>query len=133
MHPNDAELVRAFTREKGTLIGDITFPVTDDFEIVVEARAGSTIHALGAHYETRIFLRDLTANVDISIDPLAGYTGNMMDSNWPTLPVQFVYTVQVGDLIGKENHICQVYAFLKVGMIHANVSLAVSPLFMLTS
>ncbi len=133
MHPNDAELVRVYTREKGTLIGDITFPVTDDFEIVVEAKAGSTLHGVGAHYETGVFLRDLTANVDIPIDPLAGYTGHMMDPNWPTMPVQFVYTVQAGDLIGKENHICQVYAFLKAGWLHANVSLAVSPLFMLTA
>ena len=133
MHPNDAKLVRVHTTEKDTLIGDITFPVTDDFEIVVEAKAGSTIHGLGAHYEVGVFLRDLTANVDIPIDPLASYAGNMMDPNWPTLSVQFVFTVQASDLIGKENHICQVYAFLKAGMVHANVSLAVSPLFMLTA
>ncbi len=132
MHPNDAELIRAFPREKGASIGDLAFPVTNDFEIVVEVRAGSTIHGQGTHYEIGAFLRDLTANVDIPLDPPVGYSGSMMDANWSKPPAQFVYTVQACDLIGRQNHMCQVYAFLKAGMVYANVSLAVSPLFMLT-
>ena len=133
MHPNDVELIRAFTREKGAALGDHAFPITDGFEIVVEVRAGSTIYGQGVRYEIGAFLRDLTANADIPTDPLTGYVGHMMDANWSNPAMQFVYTVRADDLSGKENHICQVYAFLKAGMVHANISLASSPLFMLTN
>lgn len=39
MGPNDVELVRAYTREPGKQVADITFPVTSNFEVMVDAES----------------------------------------------------------------------------------------------
>lgn len=135
MGPNDAELVRVFTREVGAAIADVTFPVVDDFEVVVEVEAGSAIFGGGTQYETGIVLRDKTAGSVIPTTP-AGFGPEGMDgagANWLNQANQFVYTVAATDLAGRENHICEVLAFLKVRVTDPDVSFATSPYFIITT
>ncbi|MER6535043.1 hypothetical protein ABT215_14785 [Streptomyces sp900105755] len=42
MGPNDAQIVRIFSREERVLIADFTMKATGNAEIVVEAEAGHT-------------------------------------------------------------------------------------------
>ena len=131
MGPNNAELVRVFTRETNAAIADTTLPVSADFDVVVEAKAGSAIHGTGAAFCTNIVVRDITANDDIPPSPAVGFGGAMHTHAWPNVDHQFVYTVPTANLVGRENHLCQVLAFLRVGITNPYVSFAVSPLFLL--
>jgi hypothetical protein len=133
--PNDAELVRVFTT--GDTIGDITFPVGADFKAVVEAEAGSAIFGSGAQFKTNIVVRDISANNDIAFTPAAGFPAagtptSLNSTSWPNQNQKFEYTVASGGLAGREGHVCQVIAFLTVGVTNPDSSFAVSSLFMLT-
>lgn len=135
MGPNDAELVRVFTREVDAAIADVTFPVTEDFQVVVEVEAGSAIFGGGTQYETGIVLRDKTTGSVIPTTP-ASFGPEGMDgagANWPSQANQFVYRVAAADLAGRENHICEVLAFLKVRVTDPDVSFATSPYFIITT
>lgn len=132
MGPNDAELSRVFTREVGGTIADISLSLTNDFEIVVEAEAGSAIHGGGTAYLVDVVVRDITANNDIPTAP-ADYKGNMGDANWPNQARQFVFKVSSADLAGKENNICKVTAYLKAGVADPDVSFAESYPFIITA
>src|SRR5437660_9033077 len=100
MGPNDAELVRVFTREVNGPVGDITFPYTDPFEVVIDAEVGTSLHGGGGQFEVGVILRDLTtggvlsAVTAIAPTPLAGTSSNFGNSSWPSPGGQeFVYRV----------------------------------------
>ncbi|MDX1522733.1 MAG: hypothetical protein R3264_13985 [Anaerolineae bacterium] len=147
MGPNDAELVRVFTREVGGAIADVTFPVADDFEVVVEVEAGSAIFGGGTQYETGIVVRDKMAGDTIQATPQlasgAGVPANPAGfgpegmagagTEWLSQANQFVYKVEAAALGGRENHICEVMAFLKVRVTDPDVSFAISPHFIITA
>jgi hypothetical protein len=138
--PNDVELVRVFPKEESAAIADITFPVNDDFDLVVEAEAGQTIFNAGAQFRVFILLRDVSANTNIALAPKGGTNtpnvganANMATNAWPALLRRFEYSVQAAALAGRANHVCQAIAFLTVGAAgDRDTSFAVSPYFMLT-
>jgi hypothetical protein len=132
VNPNDTNLARVFTARVGAVISDSTFAVNQDFVVRVEAEAGSTIHGGGGPFETNLVIRDITANNDVPFAPAAGFSGNLATAAWPNLDQTFEYTVAAAGLAGRENHICQVYAFLRVGVVDANASFAASEFFMIT-
>lgn len=132
MSPNDVELVRVYTKEPGGKISDTTLPVSSDFEVIVEAEAGSAIHSSGAQFLTNILVRDLSANDIIPATPTQPGSGAMSSSAWPELYRAFLHKVNTADLAGRENHVCQVIAFLNVGVTNPDVSFAVSPFSILT-
>jgi hypothetical protein len=129
MGPNDAEVVRVFTKEPGGSIGDETLSVAAGFDIAVDAEAGSTIHGAGTLYETNVVVRDISKNDNIAATPAGGVSGSTTDANWPNQAQTFAYKVASAALTGRENHICQVLAYLRVGQ---DSSFETSPLFMLT-
>ena len=133
MGPNDTELVRVFTANTGATIGDVTFPVNADFEVRVDAEAGSAIFASGAAFQTNIVLRDITANNDIPFAPAAGFSGGLNSAAFATAAKTFTYTVAAAGLAGRENHICEARAFLNVGVTNQDSSFALSPTFLLTA
>lgn len=127
--PMDAELVRVFTREAGGTIGDETLSVAADFEVAVEAEAGSAVHGAGTQYETNVVVRDITKNDNIAATPAAGAAGSTGDAAWPSQAQTFTFKVAKAGLTGRENHICQALAYLRVGQ---DSSFAPSALFILT-
>lgn len=147
MGPNDAELIRVWTRKTGGTVAHLTFPVNANFEIVVDVEAGDAMFGGGTEYETGIVLRDKTAGDTIQTTPQlaagggvpadpAGFGPDGMDgagTEWLTQANQFVYLVEAADLAGRENHICEVLAFLRVRVTDPDVSFATSPLFILTT
>ncbi|RMD93736.1 MAG: hypothetical protein D6814_15220 [Calditrichaeota bacterium] len=131
MGPNDAELVRVYTRNPGGAIADVTFPFNQNIEIVVEAEAGSAIFGSGAGFEVGVVVRDLTDN---TIIPTTGAIADSLSAGaWSTQSTQFTFTISSADLgAAKENHIVEVIAFLRVRVADPDVSFARSPLFMIT-
>lgn len=138
MHPNDARLSNVYTREIGTEISDRSFAVTNQFEIVLEAEAGSTIFDDGVSYHAGFVLHDLTAAAHIPLglgaDFEVRFEGSMRKDKdpWKKQATKLVYTVDAAHLHNRKDHICQVVAFLRVGSgREPNVSFASSPLFLL--
>ena len=134
MGPNDTDVVRVFTTNAGGGIGDVTFEVgagAPDFEVRVDAEAGSAVFAGGPQFRTSIVLRDITQNDDIPFAP-ADFSGNVNSAAWPTAAHTFVYTVTASGLAGRENHICEARAFVVVGITDQDASFATSPTFLLT-
>jgi hypothetical protein len=133
MGPNDTELVRVYTREPGRTIQDVSIPVSADGEVVVQAEAGSAIHGAGAQFDTNIVVRDLSANDVIKANPAKGFSGQLKTAAWPKLDQEFVFTIPKANLKGREDHCCQVVAFVTVGFApNQDVSIAESPMFILT-
>ena len=111
MNANDAAVVNVFTRRVSGAIAD---------EIL------SALFNMGADFDTNIIVRDITANDDITATP-AGFSGSTDSADWPNQPQEFVYTVSAANLTGRENHICEVLAYLQVGVSSPNVSFETSP------
>ena len=138
MGPNDAELVRVYTRNPtaagGDPVADVTFPFKQNIEVVVDVEAGYAIFGLGAQYEVGVVVRDLSdgsfipTTSNIKTPDSIGSDG----SAWTTQATSFVFTIQAESLgAGKENHICEVLAYLRVGVINPDISFARSSLFMI--
>jgi len=132
MGPNDVDLARVFVREPGTAVGDDSIPAASGLEIVVEAEAGSAIHGQGAQFLTNIVVRDLTANNNIPANPATGFSGTMATAAWQNFDHQFVFNIAAAALTGRQNHLCEVLAFLKAGLVNPDVEFATSYTFILT-
>lgn len=129
MSPNSVDLTRVFVRELGTTFADSSIQVSKGLEIVIEVEVRAAIFGKGVAYLTEIVVRDLMTHTNISASP-AGYQGHMP---WgPTHDHQFVWNIPSVDLAGRENHVCEVIAILKVGIINPDVKFATSERFVLT-
>jgi hypothetical protein len=131
MGPNDAELVRVFTREVGGVIADVTFPFGIPFHAVIECEAGEAVHAAGASYEIKIDVLDFSAMASVITSAIAA-GGSLGDQAWPNQAHQFVFTVPAA-APENEGHIWKILASLKVGRVNPDVSLAESPFLVITS
>jgi hypothetical protein len=148
MGPNDAELVRVFTRRPGTaVIGDATVSRAAGFDVAVQAEAGQAIHQSGAVFATNIVVKDLSDDTTIAHTPANGFgegsgagrpdnLGSAGANGWPAPDREFEYNVAPGAIpAGKVNHVCQVIAWLRVGRtgtpLGPDSSFAVSPLFII--
>lgn len=134
MGPDDAALVGIYTREVGGIVRDVTLPHDADFEIIVDVEAGSGVFGAGTQYETGVVVRDLTDNTTIPTTP-TGYGPEAMGpgGDWDPQADQFVYQVSAADLgAGKENHLCEVLAFLRTRVADPDVSFATSPMIIIT-
>ncbi len=127
MHPNDVQLVRVYTRETGGKILEETLPSNTEFEVVVEAKAGTAIYGLGAKYLIQIVVRDLTEFTIVHTERLEG---NFTDKLWdePALSYAFLIPPQG---TAKENHIYEVLASLSVGVGNPNASFVKSSMFII--
>jgi hypothetical protein len=134
MGPNDVDLARVFVRElrEKSVVGEESIDIKSGLQIVVEAEAGTAIHGQGTQFLTNIVVRDLTANNNIPAQPAAGFSGQMDKPEWQPLDKQFVFTVAPGVLAGRQNHLCEVLAFLKAGIKNPDVEFATSYTFILT-
>lgn len=133
MGPNDVDLTRVFVREPGTVVADSSIQVAGGLEVVVEAEAGTTVFGGGTQFLTNIVIKDLTDGTNIAAVPGVGFGPAAMDTAaWPAVDHQFVYNVPAATLAGRQNHVCEVLAFLKAGITNPDVEFASSELFILT-
>ena len=127
MHPNDVQLIRVYARERKGKIVDKTFPSDAEFELVVEAEAGKSIHGGGAKFSIHIVVRDLTDFTIIKEDQLQGL---FSEENWPKPVLSHTFPIPTQGP-KKENHIYEILASLSVGVRNPNVSFERSPLFII--
>ena len=119
MNPNEARLVRIYTRQLNGVVADET-PIGDtagiaaQFEVVVEAEAGATLGGSLQPYQLRISAIDLTdvtnpnsgannftQNANAAFDPAIG---------WPQF--RQVFTVLLNDVPAIRNHTLRYMATL---------------------
>lgn len=132
MQPNDVELVRVFTREPGQSVADFTAETTKDFEIVLDAEAGSALHGTGGKYKFSFVVQDLTTLTIFYGDELEGTFG---DAKWTDWRTQVVFTIPGGELVPElDEHVMQVEAVLLTGGVGPTVapdaSFCTSPKFL---
>jgi hypothetical protein len=139
MGPQDVDVIRAYARNVGAATGDNAFTKTAPFEIVVEAEAGNQIWGGGGQFEVGVVLRDLTACNTLAVPapvantPVSGANANYGALAWPAAgPQTFVYTVPIATIVGLEDHILQVLAWLRSGIATPDVSFCESPEFIIT-
>ncbi|NIR48736.1 hypothetical protein GWO43_09890 [candidate division KSB1 bacterium] len=129
MNANEVKLVRVYTREKGGIIFEDTFPFDAEFEVVLEARAGTALFATGGRFEIQAVVRDLTDNRVIVHKGTLG-PGNFGDKNWPA-PSLLTGCLIPAQGPQKEGHIYEVIATLAFGTANPNISFVRSPVFII--
>lgn len=130
MGPNDAEVVRVYTREKNGAIADVTLDSGTDAEVVVEVEAGSTVFGVGAQYSTGLVIKDLANGTNIPFTP-PSVSGTLTAAPWSNQAQSFTYTIAAADLAAHKGSVCQVYGYLLVGVTNFDASFAESPLFLI--
>ncbi|MBK6011395.1 hypothetical protein [Streptomyces sp. MBT53] len=131
MGPNNAELARVFTRRPKSTIADVTFEANGEIEIVLEGECGSTLLGGGGKYRVEILVRDITANDNIPFKVAGPTNGAFMDATWPQEDQAFLYTVEPAALAGRGGHLCQVYAYLLVGVRNFDADFKTSEMFLI--
>ncbi|MER5751690.1 hypothetical protein [Streptomyces sp. NPDC002088] len=134
MGPNDAQIVRVFSREPKGPIADFTLDPKTDAEIVLEAEAGGTLHQNAGKYIVTLILRDLNDLTAIPARVLNAATanevaGNFTDANWPNLPASFVFVIDRAELDARKGHMVQAHGSVLYGTSDPGVTFAVSPQF----
>ncbi len=127
MHDNDVQLIRVYPREKEGTILERSIPSSREFEVVVEARAGKTLHGGGGKYFIQIVVRDLSDFTIVHNESLEGYFTNQP---WDEEVLVKAFSIPAQG-IAKENHVYEVLATLCVGLSNPNVSFANSPRFII--
>jgi hypothetical protein len=122
MGPNDADIIRVYTREASGEIADNTLDPNADAQVVVELESGSAVTFSGAQWQLGIVVKDLVNDgiIPFKLSPTTQVTGNLGTPSWPTQSEQFVYTLQAGDLVLHKGNLCQIYAYLLIGVNAAN-------------
>ncbi len=127
MHDNDVKIIQTYPVEKGGKILEQSIPSDAEFEIVVDAKAGKTIHGGGGNYFIQIVVRDLT---DFTIVHKDNIKGNFTQEPWEKLVLPFAFSIPAQGT-SKEYHIYEVLASLSVGVKNPNVSFVISPMFII--
>ena|SRR6266571_1159457 len=139
-NPNDADLVRIYTREAGGTIAATTPHVSiggHSFEVVVEAEAGSVLGGSSQPYTISLVAFDLTAganpgapfNVSTAGEHFDAVSGNI--SVWPSYEEKFTITLTAAQAAAVTNHILQYTVALASGGSNPVTSFAQSPLLIL--
>jgi len=137
MGPNDVEIIRVYTRKKGGLTADREFHHLEEFQIVIEAEAGSAIYDLGGPYWLGFTVRNLT---DSTVKPAIHQVeeDGEFQSPWTPQAYQKVFgPYTLTDLVPwppdtiKGTHCFEVLAYVRAGKKRPDVSTAASPIFVI--
>ncbi|MDX6348084.1 MAG: hypothetical protein QOF84_2874 [Streptomyces sp.] len=136
MGPNDAQIVRVFSREPKGSIADVTLDSHTDAEIVIDAEAGGTLHQNQGAYCVTLVVRDLT---DGSIIPakVQGATkageveGHFADQHWMNPAANFSFTVSKAELAKRKGHLAEAYGAVSYGSQTPGATLALSQPFLI--
>jgi hypothetical protein len=118
MGPNEADIIRVWTRETGGVVADNTLDPNVDAEVVVEVGAGSAAFASGGAWQIGITVKDLDGGV-------ITFTPGVMNGHWPSAPwtaqqAILSYTIPKASLALHKGHLGRVYAYLLTGTGAAN-------------
>ncbi|MCD7443940.1 hypothetical protein K4B79_37745 [Streptomyces lincolnensis] len=133
MGPNDAQIVRVFSREPGAAIADTTLNPQKDGEIVLEAEAGRTLHAQQGAYRVTLVVRDVS---DGSVIPVvgSGEVKGQFEQNgqgWEKPSQPFTFTLSSNVLSQHAGHLAQAYGSVLYTSTEPGATFAVSPMFMI--
>jgi hypothetical protein len=125
MGPNDADIIRVYTRESGgTSANDNTLDPSLNAEVVVDLEAGTAVIGTGAQWQVGIVIKDLVngTTIPFTLTPTTVVHGNLGTPPWPagTPAVTFTYTIPAGNLTLHKGSLCKVYAYLLIGINAAN-------------
>lgn len=130
---NTAKLIRVTTRTAGGAIFSDTplEGLSNQFDVVVEARSGKILGASGQPYGLRISALDLTTGANphstannFSQERIEGFDAA---HGWPDKQARF--TVTLNDLMAVQGHLFRYYAILTSA--NSNSSFVESPIFLL--
>ncbi len=141
-NPNDADLVRVYTREAGGTIAETTPHVSaspHSFEVVVEAEAGSVLCGSSQPYTISLVAFDLTAGANPGAPFTVNTSGELFNNTfgnitpWCAYEEKFTITLTAAQAAAVTDHIMQYTAvlFSRPGSTNPVISFIQSPLFML--
>ncbi|WP_320783382.1 hypothetical protein [Streptomyces sp. CRN 30] len=134
MGPNDAQIVRVFSREPKGPIADVTLDPTKDAEIVLEAEAGATLHQNAGKYRVSLVVRDLSDGTGIpafvtGVATAGEVQGSFTDANWPNLAASFPFVVSSATLQNHRGHMAQAWGSVLYGTNQPGATFAVGDPF----
>jgi hypothetical protein len=146
MNANDAQFVRVYTREVGGVIADNSLAVSGgahNFDVIVEAEAGSVLGGSGAPYQLSLTAFDWTTGDNAA--PAGAFTFNVTEyfssstgtiQKWPSYEENFRVTLTAPQATALVGHVLQYTAVLispppGIGGQANIVSSVQSPLFVL--
>lgn len=129
MGPNDAEIIRVYTRQAGSQVADDTIDSGSNAEVVIEAEAGSALFSLQAQYHIGLFVLDLITGQQINFTtPLDA--GQLGKPRWVNPASQFTYSITSAELTQHKGHLCRAHAYVLIGGSQFDASFAESPVFL---
>jgi len=121
MGPNDADIIRVYTREGNGTVADNTLDPNIDGKVVVDLEAGFAVFGSGAKWQLGVVVKDLEdGTIPIALTPTTAVSGNLNSAPWTSQSETFVYTIPKANLSTHKGHLCQVYAYLLIGTAPGN-------------
>jgi hypothetical protein len=122
MGPNDADIIRVYTREATGEVADNTLDPTADAVVVIDLEAGGAVFGTGAQWQLGLVVKDLVTNsvIPFTTTPTTAVSGNLGTAPWTSQSETFVYTLPAGNLGPHKGNLCQIYAYLLIGINAAN-------------
>lgn len=114
MGPNEAQIVRIFTRQAGVTVSDSTLDSTKDAEVVFEVEAGEAVFTGQPKYSTGLFVKDLVDGTLIPFTPTPA-KGAVGDPPWKPQAAQIVYTIKATDLANHKGHLGEADGYVLIG------------------
>jgi hypothetical protein len=135
MGPNEADIIRVYTKAAGSTIADVTLDSAVNAEVVVDVEAGGAVFFSGAQWHLGIEVVDLVAGgvIAVTLTPTAAMSGSLNSAPWAAQAETFAYTIPAANLGPHKGHLCRVYAYLLIGTTAASydATFVESPLFLI--
>ncbi len=125
--PNDAELLKIFTRVPPGLIAQNYVSSDAEFEVVIHAEVGIALLAMQMAYKILVIVRDLTDGTTVTTFKRQGFLG---DENWPAQFVSHPFPLSPQGR-AKQDHVYEAIAALVVGPDNPIVDFLESNLFII--
>jgi hypothetical protein len=120
--PNSALILRAAVREANGSPNDNTLNPSKDAEVTVEVEAGGAALGSGKAWHLGIVVKDLVdgGTIPFVLSPTTADNGSLGLAPWTAKTETFAYKIPKANLAPAKGHLCQVYAYLLIGINAAN-------------
>jgi hypothetical protein len=126
---DDCEIVRVFAQIPPSTVSAEAIPNNKQFQIVVEAEAGTNLHGGGGDYNLSVVVTDVSAGVIVAN---LNQPGNFGDPNWLNPSLSFTFPPIPAQTAAKDDHIYQATSVVRARKKDPIVSFDESPLFVIT-